>query len=96
TLLELYPAGPLTVVHLDLYRLEAPSELDSLGLREWATDGHVWLIEWPERGVGRLPAADLTVAFAAGPVGHDVEATPGSALGRSWLFQLTGSAPSAG
>ncbi len=34
TLLELYPAGALTVVHVDLYRVRAPSELESLGLRE--------------------------------------------------------------
>lgn len=89
TLLELYPAGAVTVVHLDLYRLEAPADLDALGLRDWASPGHLWLIEWPERGGGRLPVSDITLSFAAGMDGHDIELTAGTALGASWLVQLT-------
>jgi tRNA threonylcarbamoyladenosine biosynthesis protein TsaE len=88
TLLELYPAGGLTLVHLDLYRVQSPAELDSLGLREWARPGHLWLIEWPGQGVGRLPAADLRVSLSASPDGHDVEVTAASALGAAWLVQL--------
>ncbi len=88
TLLELYPAGALTVVHVDLYRVRAPSELESLGLREWARTGHVWLIEWPERGGTRLPPADLTVALAAGEAGHDIEVGAHSSLGESWVARL--------
>src|SRR5256884_8854734 len=71
TLLELYPAGALTVVHVDLYRVRDAAELESLGLREWARTGHVWLIEWPERGGARLPPAGLTRAVCprgGGPV----------------------------
>jgi tRNA threonylcarbamoyladenosine biosynthesis protein TsaE len=88
TLLELYPAGALTVVHVDLYRVRAPSELESLGLREWARTGYVWLIEWPERGGTRLPPADLTVALTAGEAGHDIEVGAHSARGESWLARL--------
>src|SRR2546423_3589475 len=70
TLLELYPAGALTVVHVDLYRVRDAAELESLGLREWARSGHLWLIEWPERGGARPPPADLPRGFSprgAGP-----------------------------
>jgi tRNA threonylcarbamoyladenosine biosynthesis protein TsaE len=88
TLLELYPAAGGTLVHLDLYRVQAPQELDSLGLREWAAPRHTWLIEWPDHGAGRLPEADLTVRFTAGGAGHDIEVTSGSALGAAWLVQL--------
>jgi tRNA threonylcarbamoyladenosine biosynthesis protein TsaE len=88
TLLEPYPAAEATLVHLDLYRLQTPAELDSLGLREWAAPGNVWLIEWPEHGAGRLPPADLVVAFAAGAAGHEIEVTGSSALGAAWLVQL--------
>lgn len=88
TLLEPYPAGSITLVHLDLYRVQSPGELDSLGLREWATAHHVWLIEWPEHGAGRLPAPDLVVGFAASDAGHDIELTAASALGAAWLVQL--------
>jgi tRNA threonylcarbamoyladenosine biosynthesis protein TsaE len=88
TLLELYPASDGTLVHLDLYRMRAPVELDTLGLREWAAPNHVWLIEWPERGAGRLPAADLRLRFAGSASGHDIEASAASALGAAWLVQL--------
>ena len=90
TLMELYPAGALTLLHVDLYRLRDPAELEALGLREWARAGHVWLIEWPEKGGGHLPPADLTLSFAVAASAHDIEVTPHSALGRHWLVQLTG------
>lgn len=90
TLLEPYAAGGVTLIHLDLYRLRSPAELDSLGLREWAAPGHVWLIEWPEHGAGRLPAADLVVAFTTGAAGHEIEVTGCSALGAAWLVQFEG------
>ncbi len=92
TLLELYAAGALSVVHLDLFRLNHAGELAALGLREWARPGHVWLIEWPERGAGRLPRADLTLAFSVGAHGHDIEMSAESALGESWLSALETSA----
>jgi tRNA threonylcarbamoyladenosine biosynthesis protein TsaE len=88
TLLEPYAAGDGTLVHLDLYRVQSPAELDSLGLREWAGPGHVWLIEWPEHGAGRLPAADLVVTFAASALGHQIEVAGTSALGAAWLVQV--------
>jgi len=94
-LLELYPAPGATLVHLDLYRVQSPQELDSLGLREWAVREHLWLIEWPEHGAGRLPAADLHLRFSVGDYGHDVEVTSGSALGASWLVELERAGPGA-
>jgi tRNA threonylcarbamoyladenosine biosynthesis protein TsaE len=89
-LLELYPLGPLTLLHVDLYRLRDPAEIESLGLREWARSNCVWLIEWPERAPSGLPPADLTLTFAVCAVGHDVSVQAHSALGREWLAQLTG------
>lgn len=96
TLLELYPAGALTIVHVDLFRVRNAAELESLGLREWARTGHVWLIEWPERGGTRLPPADLTLAFAAGAAGHTIEVGARSALGEAWLARLQGQRHSGG
>jgi tRNA threonylcarbamoyladenosine biosynthesis protein TsaE len=75
-------------VHLDLYRLQEPSELDNLGLREWAKPGHVWLVEWPERGASRLPPADVSVQLVAGEAGHDIEAAAHTVLGQCWLVSL--------
>jgi tRNA threonylcarbamoyladenosine biosynthesis protein TsaE len=88
TLLELYPAGLLTVLHLDLYRLESPRELEELGLREWAQPRHIWLIEWPERGAGRLPPPDVGASLTVGPGAHEVTLRARSALGEAWLAGL--------
>lgn len=88
TLVELYPAGAVTVVHADLYRLRDPSELEPLGLRDWAGPGFLWLIEWPERGAGHLPPADLTLSFSVLEHAHAIDVKAHSALGERWIRQL--------
>ncbi len=85
TLLEVYEARDLTIVHLDLYRLSGPEELESLGLREWARGGCLWIVEWPERGSGWLPAPDLQVTLRTARQFHEIEVSASSALGESWL-----------
>jgi tRNA threonylcarbamoyladenosine biosynthesis protein TsaE len=90
TLVEIYELGALTALHLDLYRLTDPAELDNLGLREWARGGHLWLVEWPERGAGRLPEADLVITLTAGDDGHDIEVNARSELGARWVERLSG------
>ena len=85
TLVELYDLGAVQALHLDLYRLEDPSELEALGVRDWARSGYLWLIEWPERAPGRLPAADLRVALSVSNQGHDIAVKAASLLGEEWL-----------
>jgi tRNA threonylcarbamoyladenosine biosynthesis protein TsaE len=88
TLLEVYELPAVSILHLDLYRLLDSSELETLGLREWARSGHVWLVEWPERGETRLPAPDVTITLEATSAGHDINVIAGSALGETWLSDL--------
>lgn len=45
-------------VHVDLYRLRVPAEVEDLALRELPVGANL-LVEWPERGRGHLPRADL-------------------------------------
>jgi tRNA threonylcarbamoyladenosine biosynthesis protein TsaE len=73
TLLETYELPSVTAVHLDLYRLLDPEELEHLGLPDFHRPGFLWLVEWPERGAGRLPEADLQFQFSMGPDGHRIE-----------------------
>jgi tRNA threonylcarbamoyladenosine biosynthesis protein TsaE len=73
TLLETYPLATVTVVHLDLYRLKDPSELEYLGLADYHRIGHLWLVEWPEHGGHRIPRADMEFVFTIGPEGHRIE-----------------------
>ena len=85
TLVELYDLGAVQALHLDLYRLQDESELEALGLRDWAQPGYLWLIEWPERAIGRLPAADLRVALSVTTQGHEITVDAASLLGEDWL-----------
>jgi tRNA threonylcarbamoyladenosine biosynthesis protein TsaE len=48
TLVQEYRGGRLPLLHVDLYRLNDPRELDDLGLEEIAEDG-VLAIEWAEK-----------------------------------------------
>ena len=58
-IVEPYRVDGLEVYHLDLYRIADADELEYLGLREWLRPGVLLLVEWPERGLGMLPAPDL-------------------------------------
>ena len=73
TLVEQYELSSIHVLHLDLYRLQDPDELENLGLSDYHRPGHLWLVEWPERGAGRLLAADLGFVFSISNAGHRIE-----------------------
>jgi tRNA threonylcarbamoyladenosine biosynthesis protein TsaE len=61
TLLEPYPLGDSTYLHIDLYRLRDPAEVETLALRDYLDAGSIWLIEWPERAPTELPEPDLEI-----------------------------------
>ena len=88
TLVGHYDLGANTAVHLDLYRLQDASELEALGVRDWAQPGYLWLIEWPERAGGRLPPPDLCVGLAAGADAHQIVVTAATPLAKSWLSRV--------
>lgn len=73
TLIESYELPAVNVIHLDLYRLRDPDELENLGLADYHRPGFLWLIEWPERAEGRLPHADLGLVFSIQNDGHRIE-----------------------
>ena len=88
TLLEPYQISSGTVYHLDLYRLADPEELDYLGLRDLDEPGSVFLVEWPERGHGALPRADLEVALEHVGDGRVARLVSCSHVGAAWLERL--------
>jgi len=62
-LLETYSAGGFHILHLDLYRIESATETDELAIRDLFDNKSVLLVEWPEKGAGSLPPADLVLQF---------------------------------
>ena len=83
TLVERYPVPGGEAWHLDLYRIGSASELDFLGLD--GDEASLWLVEWPERGAGALPPADLRVWLQQQGPGRRAELEAGSAAGQAWL-----------
>jgi tRNA threonylcarbamoyladenosine biosynthesis protein TsaE len=50
TLIHEYRGPEVNLYHVDLYRVDTPRELDTLGLDElFAEDGNVVLLEWGEK-----------------------------------------------
>jgi len=91
TLVERYRlADGGEALHLDLYRIGAAGELEFLGLDE--ADAVLWLVEWPDRGAGALPPADLHVRLALAGHGRHAAFEAGSPGGSTWLARLDGAA----
>ena len=73
TLLEPYEVAGRTIYHFDLYRIGDSGELDFIGIDELMDADALKLIEWPDRGAGRLPAPDLVVRLSLEGEGRRVE-----------------------
>ena len=87
-LLEWYEVDVRRALHIDLYRLLDPEEVQALGLRDYDAPSTVWLIEWPERAAGTLGEADLTIALEAGEAGHRAVLSASSPEGRAWMRSI--------
>jgi tRNA threonylcarbamoyladenosine biosynthesis protein TsaE len=88
TLVETYILAALTCVHVDLYRLQGYSEVDELGLRDLVGRGCLLMVEWPEKGGGALPPADLDLTFNYTGDSRQLRLVAKTQLGIEWLSNL--------
>ncbi|WEK01495.1 MAG: tRNA (adenosine(37)-N6)-threonylcarbamoyltransferase complex ATPase subunit type 1 TsaE [Candidatus Sphingomonas phytovorans] len=61
------PEVSMPVLHVDLYRIDEPDEIEELGLDEALSDS-LLIVEWPERAPGMWPEA-LALALTIEPDG---------------------------
>ncbi|MFV0277856.1 MAG: tRNA (adenosine(37)-N6)-threonylcarbamoyltransferase complex ATPase subunit type 1 TsaE [Parahaliea sp.] len=87
TLVEPYALADLELYHFDLYRLGDPEELEFMGARDYFRPEVVCLVEWPQRGHGVLPPADIGITIEAAGSGRRLAAGAATALGNAVLAQ---------
>jgi len=72
-LLEQYQLDTLQVLHMDLYRISDPGELEFLGLVDLLDQNTILLIEWPDKGGQWLPEPDFVFTFSYADEGRNLD-----------------------
>ena len=88
TLVEPYENFDFPSFHFDLYRHSDPEEVEFLGVDEYVQPPAVCLIEWPQRGLGHLPAADLQLTLSDKGRGRQIDYQPLTERGRAVVSRL--------
>ncbi|MFQ3172370.1 MAG: tRNA threonylcarbamoyladenosine biosynthesis protein TsaE, partial [Oleispira sp.] len=65
-----------------------PEELEFMGIRDYLEEAHLCLMEWADKGLGFLPAADLVLSIVDIKDGRQVTWRSGSDKGQAWCQQL--------
>jgi tRNA threonylcarbamoyladenosine biosynthesis protein TsaE len=88
TLVEPYDLAMGQVCHFDFYRLQDPEELEYMGFRDYLVESRLCLIEWPERGAGFLPEADILIEIVQLDEGRKVILSGQSEQAKKIISQL--------
>lgn len=88
TLVESYTVNNLDIYHFDLYRLADPSELEFIGIRDYASSNGICLFEWPLKGGGNIPLADLEITLDFAEPGRKINLVANTIKGLEVLNKL--------
>ena len=88
TLVEPYRYRNIDIYHFDLYRLGDPEELEYMGIRDYFDEGNICLVEWPERGAGMLPSADLNIFLEYQDDGRQVKLAASTQRGEKMMEEI--------
>jgi tRNA threonylcarbamoyladenosine biosynthesis protein TsaE len=88
SLVENYPLDRGQAWHLDLYRIADPDELQWLGMDALGESDAVVLIEWPQRGTGAIPPADVELQLDYAGSGRRARLRAASPRGERLLARL--------
>lgn len=93
TLMEIYEIAGISLIHMDLYRIEGDDELAQLGIRDWLGQPGCWVLtEWPQRAPGWFAQCDIVVRIEVlSAEARRVDCAARTASARRWLapFELT-------
>jgi tRNA threonylcarbamoyladenosine biosynthesis protein TsaE len=67
-LVHRYAAPKSPIYHVDLYRLDNPSQLTNIGWSDIISDHALVIVEWPERAGSRIPSdhVPIDIDYVAG------------------------------
>lgn len=81
TLVETYTLNNIILNHFDLYRIADPTELEFIGIRDYLAGNNLCIFEWPQKGAGILPSADLEIHLDYKGAGRYATFIANSAIG---------------
>lgn len=85
TLMEYYQTARLKVIHMDLYRLSGPDELEYLAVREMFADDTLFFIEWPDKAAGFFRQVDLEINISYCDDGRAISFIAHSAMAKKLI-----------
>ena len=88
TILEPYDLEIGKVFHFDLYRLMDPEELYDIGFNDYLSEAQLCMIEWPDKGGGLVPKADISLQINSNGLGREVILTAQTGFGSQCVDQL--------
>jgi len=88
TLVEPYQLANCRLYHFDLYRLGDPEELEYMGVRDYFDNKSLCLVEWPARGSGYLPSADVGIKVTVEGRGRQIICSAFTPKGEQILARL--------